>query len=184
MLPELLQRISLFQLLYRIDLDLAASHRQKGCPHCSGPLHQANYLRKPRGGHPQIPEEYCVRLSLCCGREGCRHRSPPPSCMFMGRKVYWRCVILVVAALRQRRPDGISAGRLSRMFSIPRKTLMRWFDYFREYFPVSAAWQRVRGRMGVQVIDSELPGSLLDYFIEQSSDTLSGFVGCVRFLAS
>jgi len=184
MLPELVQRISLFQLLHRIDLDLAASHRQKGCPHCGGPLHQANYLRKPRGGHPQIPEECCVRQSLCCGREGCRHRSPPPSCMFMGRRVYWRCVILVVTALRQRRPEGMSAGKLSRMFSISRKTLMRWFGYFREHFPNSAAWQRVRGRLGVQVIDSELPGSLLCYFVEQSADALSGLVGCLRLLAS
>lgn len=184
MLPELVQRISLFQLLHRIDLDLAAILREKGCPHCGAPLRQANYLRKPRGGHPQIPEEWCVRQSLCCGREGCRRRSPPPSCLFMGRRVYWRCVILVVAALRQRRPDGISAGKLSRMFSISRKTLIRWFSYFREYFPASALWQRVRGRLGAQVIDSELPGSLLDYFIEQSADAVSGLVGCLRLLAS
>ena len=184
MLPELLQRISLFQVLHRIDLDLAASHRQIGCPHCGGPLHQANYLRKPRGGNPQIPEQFCVRQSLCCGREGCRHRSPPPSCLFMGRRVYWGCVVLVVTALRQRRPNGISAGRLSRMFSIPRKTLMRWFDYFRDQFQSGAQWQRIRGRLGPRVIDSELPASLLDYFIEQSADDLSGLVGCLRLLAT
>ena len=184
MLPELLQRISLFQLLHRIDLDLTASHRQRGCPHCGGPLHQANYLRKPRGGHPRIPEQFCVRQSLCCGREGCRHRSPPPSCLFMGRRVYWRCVVLVVTALRQRRPNGISAGRLSRMFSIPRKTLMRWFGYFQDQFQGSAEWQRIRGRLGARVIDSELPASLLDYFIEQSADDLSGLVGCLRLLSS
>jgi hypothetical protein len=78
----------------------------------------------------------------------------------------------------------MSAGKLSRMFSISRKTLMRWFGYFREHFPNSAAWQRVRGRLGVQVIDSELPGSLLCYFVEQSADALSGLVGCLRLLAS
>lgn len=184
MLPELVQRISLFQLLHCIDIDLAAIHREKRCPHCGGPLHQANYLRKPRGGHPQVPEECCVRQSLCCGREGCRHRSLPPSCMFMGRRVYWRCIVLIVTALRQRRPNGISAGKLARMFSIPRKTLMRWFDYFREHFPGSAAWQKIRGRLGARVIDAELPGSLLSHFIEQSADALSGLVGCLRFLAS
>ena len=102
----------------------------------------------------------------------------------MGRRVYWRCVVLVVTALRQRRPNGISAGRLTRMFSIPRKTLMRWFDYFRDQFQGGAEWQRIRGRLGARVIDSELPASLLDYFIEQSADDLSGLVGCLRLLAS
>lgn len=183
MLPELVQRISLFQLLHRLDLDLAASHKQKGCPHCGAPLHHSNYLRKPRGGHPQIPEEICVRQSLCCGREGCRRRSQPPSCLFMGRRVYWRCVVLVVAALRQRRPDGINACKLSRMFSIPRKTLIRWFGYFRDEFPGSPQWQRLRGRLSEPVLDSELPGSLLGYFVEQSVDALSGLVGCLHLLA-
>ncbi|MGA2401682.1 MAG: hypothetical protein ABSG91_08230 [Syntrophobacteraceae bacterium] len=92
--------------------------------------------------------------------------------------------MLVVLTLRQRRPDGISTARLSRMFSIPRKTLMRWFDYFREEFPNSAEWQRIRGRLSTRVIDSELPGNLLNYFLEQSTDALSGLVGCLRLLAS
>jgi hypothetical protein len=70
------------------------------------------------------------------------------------------------------------------MFSIPRKTLIRWFCYFRDVFPSSAVWQRIRGRLGARVMDSDLPGSLLDYFIEQSADTPSGLVGCLRLLAS
>ena len=184
MITELCQKISLFRLLYQIDLDLATSHKEKGCPHCGGPLHQANYERKPRGGPTGIPEEYCIRLSMCCGREGCRRRSLPPSCMFMGRRVYWRCIILVISALRQRRPEGASAGKLSRMFSVPRKTLMRWFAYFREVFPQSDEWQRIRGRLSSKVTNERLPGVLLDYFIEHGKDALSGLVGCLRFLAA
>ena len=88
MLAELLQRVSLFRLLHRIDQDLAEKSRLAGCPYCQGPLHRARYLRKPRGGPENIPEEYFFRLSLSCGREHRRRRVLPPSCMFMGRKVY------------------------------------------------------------------------------------------------
>jgi len=93
MISELLERSSLFSLLHRIDRDLAEEHRQKRCPVCGGPLHQSNYPRKPRGGPEDLPEEILVRRSFCCGTEGCRVRSLPPSCLFMGRRVYWGVVV-------------------------------------------------------------------------------------------
>lgn len=182
MLSELLKKASLFQLLYLIDSDLAVRKRQERCSHCGGPLHQADYRRKPRGG-PSIPEHYCIRRSLCCGREGCRRRCAPESCLFMGRRVYWRCVVLVVVALRQRRPDGSSASQLVRLFGISRKTLMRWFDYFQESFAQSREWRRVRGRLSPCVTNDRLPGTLLDYCIESSRDAQSGLVACCRLLA-
>ena len=181
MLSNLLQKANLFYLLYLIDSDLADCMRQGGCPHCGGRLHQANYKRKPRGG-PLIPEEYCIRRSLCCGREGCRRRRTPESCLFMGRRVYWRCAVLVVIALGQGRPDGLSAGQLVRMFSISKKTLMRWFDLFRDAFAACREWQRVRGRLSAYVTDDRLPASFLEYCIEQSQDALSGLVLCCRLL--
>jgi hypothetical protein len=183
MLPELLQKASLFHLLFLIDSDLAASKRQERCPHCGGPLHQANYRRKPRGGPLKIPEHYCIRHSLCCGNEGCRRRCAVESCLFMGRRVYWRCVVLVVTALRQRRPEGSSASELVRMFAISRKTLMRWCDFFRDVFAGSIEWQRLRGRLSACVGNERLPANLLDYCIEHSQDALSGLVACCRLLA-
>ena len=99
MLPELIQKVSLFYLLHRIDIDLAKQLQQGRCPYCNGPLHHSNYERKPRGGPENIPDEYLVRQSLCCGRPDCRRRTLPPSCLFMGRRVYWGCVILVVMTL-------------------------------------------------------------------------------------
>jgi len=182
MLSELLQKATLFHLLFLIDSDLAACKRQEGCPHCGGPLYRAHYRRKPRGG-PRVPEQYCIRQSLCCGKEGCRRRCAPESCLFMGRRVYWRCVVLVVLALRQRRPDSTSAGQLVRMFEISRKTLMRWFDYFRDAFVQSAEWQRVRGRLSSSVANDRLPASLVEYCIENYPDALSGLVACCRLLA-
>jgi predicted DNA-binding transcriptional regulator YafY len=101
----------------------------------------------------------------------------------MGRRVYWRCVVLVVMALRQRRPESLSAGRMVRMFDISRKTLTRWFGYIREAIAQSHEWQRARGLVSPYVTDDRLPASLLDYCIESTSDALSGLVACCRLLA-
>jgi hypothetical protein len=104
--------------------------------------------------------------------------------LFMGRRVYWGSVILMVMALRQNRPQGASTMKLMRMFEISRKTLFRWIAYFREEFPVSAQWQRLRGRVNSAVRDSELPGSLLGHFIQHADSAKEGLVCCLRFLAT
>jgi hypothetical protein len=180
---ELVQRVSLFQLLRAIDVDLARKIRDERCPHCGRPLRRANHRRKPRGGLETIPEDYLPRASLCCGREGCRKRTLPPSCPFLGPRVHWGCVLLVVRALRQQRPDGARAGKLQRMFAIPRKTLMRWFAHFREEFPRSARWQLLRGRVPPSVDNRRLPGSLLGCFFLETGSAQGALVDCLRFLA-
>lgn len=184
MLPELLQRVSLFSVLHRIDKDLAEHCRQSGCPYCHGALYYAPYYRQPRGVPEDVPSEYTLRLSLCCGREGCRRRVLPPSCLFMGRKVYWRAVILVVVTLRQGKPQRRSINKLQEMFSIPRKTIVRWIHHFHALFPTSSQWQRLRGRLSGQVSNDNLPGELLEYFIKHCSSAAEGLIGCLRFLAS
>lgn len=183
MLSKILQKSSLFQLLHLIDLDLARQQQQGRCPYCGGPLHQANYKRKVWGVPKGIPHECLMRQSLCCGREDCRRRSLPPSCIFWGRRIYWAGIILVVMALRQRRPDGASARELKERFGISRKTLLRWMAYFRDVFPLSAQWQRLRGRVSSMVRDSELPGGLVEYFLKQCGREEQGLIKCLRFLA-
>jgi hypothetical protein len=122
-------------------------------------------------------------LSLCCGREECRRRVLPPSCLFLGRKVYWQAVILIVMTLHQRRPNGFAVNRLMRMFSIPRNTLVRWIQYFRAVFPVTAQWQRLRGRVNAEVGDQCLPGNLVEHFFTHSTTHISGLIKCLRFLS-
>lgn len=184
MISELLQKSSLFSLLHRIDVDLASQCRLKGCPFCDGPLYQANYERKPRGGPVDLPDEYLFRQSLCCGRDGCRRRCLPASCLFMGRRVYFGVVVVVVMALRQNRPDGASVSQLKAMFGISKKTLIRWITYFREEFPLSTQWQQLRGRVHSSVSNNGLPGDLLAYFIGNRNSAETGLVDCLRFLAS
>ena len=184
MLSELLQKVSLFRILHQIDSDFSKQQQQQGCPYCKGPLHQANYTRKPRGGPQNIPDDYLVRHSLCCGRENCRRRILPPSCRFMGQRVYWSCVILVVMTLRQNRHDGWNVRKLVNQLEISRKTLKRWITYFRNEFPAGSLWQSLRGRINSSIGNSELPGGLVHYFLENFETPEQGLIGCLKFLSS
>ena len=184
MLPELLADVSIFRVLHQIDQDLARACQQAGCPFCHAPLHNAPYVRKPRGGPANIPEEYCVRLSLCCSREGCRRRVLPPSCLFLGRKVYWQAVILIIVTLRQRNPRSYSINMLARTYDISRETVVRWIQYFREAFPQSRQWQRLRGLVPAKIGNTDLPRALVDYFLRTHTTPAGGLIACLQFLAS
>jgi hypothetical protein len=101
----------------------------------------------------------------------------------MGRRVYWGCVILVVMALRQKRPQGASARRLQAIFEISRSTLTRWFTYFKEEFPRSPRWQRLRGQVISRVENDRLPASLLECFLDEAQTAEGGLVCCLAFLS-
>ena len=135
MLAELLQEVILFRVLHHIDQDLALACQHARCPFCNSPLHNAPYPRKPRGGPDNVPQEYFVRLSLCCSKEDCRRRVLPPSCLFLGRNVYWGAVILIVTTLWQQKPKDNSINMLARKFEVSRNTVVRWIRYFHEVFP-------------------------------------------------
>jgi hypothetical protein len=42
------QRVTLYELLHRLDVDLAQQTRLAGCPHCPGQLHRADYSQGVR----------------------------------------------------------------------------------------------------------------------------------------
>ena len=183
MLLGVVGRISFFLLLQRFDADLEEGCRAAGCPRCGGPLHRAHYERKPRGGPSGLPEEVCVRRGLCCGAVSCRRRSLPPSCLFLGRRVYWAGVILVLVTLRQQRLDGRDAARLRRQVGVSRATLARWLSWFRSEFPATPWWQRLRGRVDGAVCNEQLPSALVQHFVAAHGEEEAGLVACLRFLA-
>jgi hypothetical protein len=79
----------LFEQLAEMDERIADAVAAGGCERCGGPLHRSDYQRKPRGGSiATAGEAFTKRASLCCGREGCRKRSLPPSLRFLGGRVY------------------------------------------------------------------------------------------------
>lgn len=151
-------------------------------PYCAGPLHRGAYVRKPRGGPADLPEECAVRRSWCCGREGCRRRVLPPSTLFWGRRVYWGAVVLVVTALRQGRVVGITVQRVQALFGVTRPTLTRWLRYFRELFPQTPTWRRLVGRLGPPGRPAVLLADLLARFVRARGDPEQGLVACLRAL--
>jgi hypothetical protein len=183
MLPEILQSTNLFHLLHRIDTDLAAQQQKAGCPFCGGALHYSNYQRKPRGG-PTLPENYLIRLSLCCSREECRRRTLPKSTLFMDRRVYFRVVILIVTTLSQSKPQEYSKNRLSKMIDADRKTINRWLDYFHELFPTSRIWQAVCGFFPPFVTALKLPGALVEYYLRNSKSITQAMSSCLVLLTT
>lgn len=184
MLREALREISIFRSAFKKDQQMAQKVRRRRCPRCGGPLHCGHYQRKPRGSPVEIPSEYLVRMSLCCGREGCRHRVLPPSCLFMGRKVHWRVVALVVMAIRQRQSSRTTVEDVEELCGVPVRTVVRWSAFFRDEFPGSPAWQKLRGRVSAVVSSAALPGALVDYFLAQHGEPTQALVACASFLAT
>ena len=72
MCHAVLQDPAFFHFLTRIDEELAAATRLGGCRFCAGPLHVANYPRKPRGCPAAVRAEYSRRLSFTCDRRACQ----------------------------------------------------------------------------------------------------------------
>ncbi len=182
MLLETLQKAKIFQVLYLIDEEIAERQRLEACPFCGSPLHYSNYLRKPRGGPDNLPEELLIRHSFCCAKEECRKRVLPVSCRFWNRKVYWGAVILVIMTLQQNRTEGYSAGKLMKLFAISRQTLKRWLDYFRQIFPSSSIWQRIKGHIGIEISPNDLPKVVVLFFIKQAESEQRGLINSLRFL--
>ena len=179
---RLLQQVTFWTALFSLDQELAAKVRQAGCS-CGGVLHRADFPRKPRGGPPDLPAEYCYRFSFCCNREGCRKRVTPPSVRFLGRKVYLHAVIILVAALRQ----GATPRRvqlLSELFEVDRRTIARWQVFWQEQFPRTAFWRVARGFLLPLVDAASLPLKLLRRFLHgHDSDPTSGWKGLLGFLS-
>jgi hypothetical protein len=177
---SLLCDVGFWRFLLDIDCDFAMSVREKGCS-CGGHLHAANYFRKPRGGPDDLSKECCLRLSLCCGKEGCRKRRTPPSVRFLGPKVYLLPVIFLAAAMRQG-PSPRAMRELSDLFGADRRTIARWQVLWQEQFPRTRFWKVERARFVPAFDVATLPRSLLQAFF--ASDDLRGdWERLLRFLA-
>lgn len=180
MWQKLLQDPSLYILLLRIDEDLYAQARARGCPHCGAPLHAAHYPRKPRGGPAQLPEGYDRRLSLCCSRDGCRRRTTPPSVRFLGRRVYLGAMLVLVSAM-QHGPERVRVAKLRELFGVSRWTLCRWRHWWLELFGETSFWQAHRGRLRAPPAMPRLPLSLLECFV--GAGLSERLVALLRFLS-
>src|SRR5271170_3040689 len=116
-----------FAVLEQIDEGTVRHVAAAGCLKCDGPLHRSDYDRKPRGALiAPAGEGFVVRFSLCCGREGCRKRSTPPSLRFLGRRVYLGVVVIVASLVTQ----ALESAEASRpVTGVPTRTTRRWVGW-------------------------------------------------------
>jgi hypothetical protein len=158
---DVLQDPTFFRFLLRIDQEFAAETRVGRCRGCTGPLHVADYPRKPRGCPAAVREEYSRRLSFTCGR--CDTRATSQSVRFAGRRVY-----LAVVLMLRSPPSSASGKALCDLLGIAVRTLKRWRTWWREDFLATPFWQSMRERLMPPVATEELPLSLLERFAGES----------------
>ncbi len=174
MCHAVLQDPAFFHFLTRIDEEFAAATRQGRCPCCAGPLHVADYPRKPRGCPAAVREDYSWRLSFTCGH--CDLRATSPSVRFAGRRVYLSVVLMLVS------PPGNASGQsLCALLRISARTLKRWQTWWRKDFLLTPFWQSIRERFMPPVVSEQLPHGLLERFdAKQMTDRLTQVL---RFIA-
>lgn len=177
---DILYSESLFHTLHAIDRELAEKARAQGCARCGGPLHNGHYVRKPRGELRDIPDSYRTRFSLCCGH--CRHRVLPKSVLFMGRRVYWGAVVLLVTVATQS-VNSFEMRSIADHFEVSRRTVKRWLLFFTVEFSQQSAWLRARGLVGPQVRASELPFSLVRWVSMGGDFSSSGVITILKIFA-
>jgi len=171
---HVLQDPAFFRFLTRIDEEFASATRLGRCRRCSGPLHVADFPRKPRGCPATVREEYSWRLSFTCGR--CDARATSASVRFAGRRVYVSVALMLLS------PPGSSSGQaLADLMSVPVRTLQRWRTWWQSDFPLTAFWRSARERFMPPVVIERLPLSLLERF---DADTMAArLTQALRFIA-
>jgi hypothetical protein len=154
--------IEFFEGLTAIDRAIVERAAQQPCRDCGGPLHRGDYPRKPRGGRiAAAAEAFGRRFSLCCGREGCRHRATPPSVRFLGRRVYVGAVVIVASAVVL---TTMAAGAARRATGVPARTTRRWLRWWRGPFTDSAPFVELSARLVPALERQRLPLALLERF--------------------
>jgi hypothetical protein len=149
-----------FERLLAVDEAIVARAAKEPCRDCGGPLHRGDYPRKPRGGLLAVAAEVWERrFSLCCGRDGCRHRATPPSVRFLGRRVYAGAVVILASALAL---AAISTGAIVRATGVPARTTRRWLRWWRGPFVASAPFVDLSARLVPAPDRRALPTSLLE----------------------
>jgi hypothetical protein len=131
----------LFELLCKIDIEIAKDYRQKLCPHCGSACHFANYYRKARG----VDNEYCLRFSVCCSK--CRKRRHIPSTLFFGSFVYGSVFFFFISCLSE--SAGYRYKNIALKFNISERTLRRWKKWWQDIFPTTVFWKEARGFVNI-----------------------------------
>jgi hypothetical protein len=152
--------IEFFEGLTAIDMAIVERAAQEPCRDCGGPLYRGDYPRKPRGGEiAALAEAFDRRFSLCCGRDGCRHRATPPSVRFLGRRVYVGAVVILASVVTLAVASVRAAERAT---GIAARTSRRWLRWWRGPFTASAVFVELSGRLVPSPSRGALPTAILE----------------------
>ena len=152
--------IEFLEGLLAVDRAIVEQAAAGPCRDCGGPLYRGDYPRKPRGGRiASLGEAFDRRFSLCCGRDGCRHRTTPPSVRFLGRRVYVGAVVIVAATVAF---ATMAVAALVRATGVPARTTRRWLRWWRGPFTESAPFVQLSARLVPAPEHQRLPASLLE----------------------
>jgi hypothetical protein len=164
-----------FERLTTIDREIVERAAEERCRDCGGPLHRGDYPRKPRAGLFALAAgAWERRFSLCCGREGCRHRATPPSVRFLGRRVYAGAVLILVSAVAL---AVVSAGAVVRATGVPALTTRRWLRWWRGPFVASAPFVDLSACLIPAPDRRSLPTSLLDRLASDRAASIAKLLG-------
>ena len=164
-----------FEGLTAIDAAITARVARAGCGFCGGPLHRGDYPRKPRGGRiAGAVDDFDRRYSLCCGREGCRRRSTPPSVRFLGRRVYVGAVVIIASVVALAAATASAARRAT---GIASRTLRRWLRWWRGPFVATPVFVAIAARLVPAVDRLRLPASILERLLGDEGVRVHGMLG-------
>jgi hypothetical protein len=151
--------IEFFEGLVAIDEAIVERAAQEPCRDCGGPLYRGDHERKPRGLPIALAGAFDRRFSLCCGRDGCRHRAMPPSVRFLGRRVYVGAVVIMASAIALTTMVAAAAVRAT---NVPARTTRRWLRWWRGPFTTSGPFVELSARLVPAPAREQLPVSLLE----------------------
>jgi hypothetical protein len=158
-----LQTSSFHRFLKTIDYDLSEEERVKGCAHCGGALHRADYPRSPLGVPAEHREFYEERYSHCCAQ--CRKRTTSQSVRFFGRYWFPAPLLILISALMEG-AFSKCCEQLYRLFgvSISKRTWKRWRGWWRESFIATSFWKQVTGIIPIEHLRGPFPKYLFSLY--------------------
>jgi hypothetical protein len=176
-LEQILRDTRFYELLLGFDRQIADAAHADRCQKCGAALHWGSYERKPRGVPAGLGLQHRRRFSLCCAAEGCRKRETPGSLRFLGRKVFFGAMVVLISAMQ----SGLNPSRMRRLkalVGVSRRTVLRWRNWWRTVFTDSPFWRAHRA-LAPFASTADLPASLLRSFdgaIEQQLISLLRFL--------
>jgi len=94
----------------------------------------------------------------------------PRSVLFLGRRVYWAAVVVVVTGCRLAQPVRATLGELGRLLGVSRQSVGRWCNYFSGVFPASPAGKLLRSRLAPSAGGKELLSAGLEALVAVHTD--------------